>query len=326
MVIRVGVLSTAHLHVWGYVRAVQSRADTELVGIWDDDTERGSAISSQSGVPFVNDLSALFSQCDAVVICSENVKHAELGLQAARAGRHILCEKPLVTDLEQGQALIDAVKSANVTLMTAFPCRFSPAYVRLRERVHSGDIGAVRAICATNRGTCPFSWFTDTSLSGGGAMVDHTVHVADLLRDLLGEEPTSVVAQVGNNMYGQDWEDTAMVSLTYPSGIFATIDSSWSRPKSFKTWGDVTMTVVGESGVIEMEMFGQQLDQYRNADMRHAVAGWGSDLDNLLVAEFVASIQEGRVPAVSGEDGLAATRVAMMAYASLILSPEHFTC
>lgn len=107
-----------------------------------------------------------------------------------------------------------------------------------------------------------------------------------------------------------------MLTLEYANGFFATLDSSWSRPKSYKTWGDVTMNAVFEQGVIELDLFNQHLDVYRNESMRHGLAGYGSDLDRLLVADFLRCIREDSEPAVTGEDGLAASRIALAAYES----------
>lgn len=149
-------------------------------------------------------------------------------------------------------------------------------------------------------------------------MIDHVVHVTDLLRDLLGEDPASVYAQIGNNMYGKHWEDTAMLSLDFPSGVFATIDSSWSRPSSFKTWGNVNMNIVGESGVIEMAMFNQNLDVYSNAENFHSQAGFGTDADAAMIEEFLNAIIEDRSPTVTGWDGLQAARVALAGYESVM--------
>jgi predicted dehydrogenase len=212
--------------------------------------------------------------------------------------------------------MLSAVENAGIKLMTAFPCRYSPAFQRLKEKVAGGEIGSIAAISATNRGRCPFDWFVDKSRSGGGAMIDHTVHVADLLRDLLKSEVVKVQAQTGNNMYGKDWEDTAMLTLEFENGIFATLDSSWSRPKSYKTWGDVTMNVVGEKGVIELDMFGQSVDMHQDSSMQHTVASFGSDLDGPLVADFVNCVQNDMPPPITGFDGLQAARVAMAGYKS----------
>ena len=213
--------------------------------------------------------------------------------------------------------MIEAAREADVRLMTAFPCRFSPAWVALKEKVAVGEIGRLRAVTATNRGTCPFGWFVNPALSGGGAMIDHVVHVADLLHDLLAEEPLRVQAQTGANMYGEDWEDTAMLTLEYRDGVFATLDSSWSRPTQFRTWGDVTMHVVGDEGVIELDMFGQEIQHFHPGERTHTVGGYGSDLDSLMVAEFIGACLEHREPSVTGEHGLAAVKVALAGYKSL---------
>ena len=145
-------------------------------------------------------------------------------------------------------------------------------------------------------------------------MIDHTVHVADLLRVLLDSEVVNVQAQTGSNMYGESWEDTAMLTLEFENGVFATLDSSWSRPKGFKTWGDVTMIIVGDQGVIELDMFGQGLDIYQE---KHKTAGWGSDLDEPLVADFMNCIKNDTAPPITGIDGLQAARVAIAGYASV---------
>jgi predicted dehydrogenase len=313
--LRVGILSTAHMHVWSYVSALGENPRSTIVGVWDNDTARGEDFAQKSGLPFVGYLDDLLGACDAVVIASENSKHLELTQAAGKAGKHILCEKPLI--IREGDAdLMRAAVGAGIKFMTAFPCRFSPAYQRLKQRIAAGEIGTVRAIAGTNRGRCPGGWFIKEELSGGGAMIDHVVHVADLLRDLLGSAPTRVQAQIGNNMYGQSWDDTAMLTLEYPGGIFATLDSSWSRHKGFKTWGDVTMSVTGDKGVIELDMFGQGLDFYHSGDLTHELAAYGSNLDGIMVGAFVDACLDGEEVPVTLEDGLAASMVALAGYRS----------
>lgn len=315
MPLRVGILSVAHMHVWGYVAGLKQHPDAEIVGAWDDNSERLAKFCESAGLKAISDMGGLMEQVDAVVICSENTKHAALAKAAAEQGKHILCEKPLVTTEEDAQAFLDAAKKVKV--MTAFPCRYAPSFTRLVERVRAGDIGPIKAVCATNRGRCPFDWFVEKDLSGGGAMIDHTVHVTDLLRVLLEDEPVRVQAQTGNNMYGKDWDDTAMLTIEFSKGVFATLDSSWSRPASFKTWGDVTMNVVGEQGVIELNMFGQEIDRYQNdASVTHVLGGYGSNLDAGLVSDFVrACLGEIEVP-ITAFDGVQASRVAIAGYES----------
>jgi predicted dehydrogenase len=314
--LRVGILSVAHMHVGSYVHGFGADPRTEIVGLFDHDAARAQAFGEKNGIPVFDCVDALLDACDAVCVCSENNHHAGYVVQAAGKGKHILCEKPLAATEDDATKIQQAVERADVVFMTAFPCRFSPAYARLKQRVDAGEIGRVRAICATNRGTCPGSWFVQKELSGGGAMIDHVVHVTDLIRDLLGEEPLRVQAQTGNNVYGKDWEDTAMVTMEFPSGIFATLDSSWSRPSGFKTWGDVTMTVVGENGTVELDMFGPSVGVYGEGGYRSSA--YGSDLDAAMVEAFIRACLGGAPVPTTMHDGLQAARVAMAGYRSVI--------
>lgn len=317
MKLRVGLVSVAHGHVGSYAHNLANHDQAEVAGVWDDDSSRGRQFAEARNLPFFENLDDLLAKSEAVTICSENNRHAEQIERCAKAGKHILCEKPVVANHADMDRVRHVVAETKIKFMTAFPCRFSPAWQALKARIASGELGVIKAINATNRGTCPWSWFVVPELSGGGAMIDHVVHVADLLRDLLGEEPSSVYAQIGNNMYGQTWDDTAMVSLGYPNGVFATLDSSWSRPPSFKTWGDVTMKVVGEDGVINLDMFGQGLEHYRNeGKVSHVLAAYGSDLDGGMVDAFLRSVRDDEPIPVTLEDGLAAASVSLRAYES----------
>lgn len=316
MPVRIGFLGVAHPHARSYANALSLRDDTSIAGVYDGHEDRSNAFSASTGAELKESVEHLLEGCDAVIVASENTNHAQFALEAAKAGRHILCEKPLVTSESDAEDLFKAVGDAKVILSTAFPCRFSPAYRRLRDRLSAGELGKVLAVCSTNRGTCPMGWFVEPQLSGGGAMIDHTVHVADLLIQMLGEV-RSVFAMTGNGMYSQSWDDVAMLHLEFAEGVFATLDASWSRPPSYKTWGDVTLNVVGERGVIEVDMFGQGLDHYRNDGLRHGVLGWGSNLDGLLVADFIESVETKKPPEVSGHDGWKAAQVALAGYESV---------
>ena len=315
--LRVGILSVAHMHADSYVSAFSHDPRTTLVGVWDHDAARARDYAAPRGLTVFESRDALLDACDAVCVCSENNGHLENVVAAAAKGRHVLCEKPLVTKEAEAVAMTEAVERAGIVMMTAFPCRFSPAYAALKRRVDAGEIGRVRAVCATNRGTCPGGWFVQPELSGGGAMIDHVVHVADLLRDLLGAEAERVQAQTGHNAWSaRSWDDTAMVTMEWvPDGVFATLDSSWSRPKGFKTWGDVTMTVVGEKGTAEMDMFGPALGVYGEGGYR--AAAYGSDLDAAMIEAFLRACVDGAPVPTTMRDGIQAARIALAGYRSL---------
>lgn len=316
MALRVGFLSVAHMHAWGYAPAFKSHPDVSVVGLWDDDAERRGRFANEFEIREFADPETLVGEVDAVVITSENRTHAQWIELAAGAGKAILCEKPLCTTQDEADRIGRAAAGSSAPIMTAFPCRYSPAFRSLQAKVKAGDLGTIRGICATNRGRCPWGWFTDPSKSGGGAMIDHVVHVADLLDVLLGEPPSRVQAQIGNNMYGQEWDDTAMLTLEFASGAFATLDSSWSRHASYKTWGDVTMNVVGDQGLVELELFSQAIDRWGDGPMSHRLAGYGSDLDAGLVLDFVRCAIDGSPAPIGIDAGLKASRIAIAGYAS----------
>ena len=319
MILRVGLISAAHVHAPSYAHNFEANPRAEIAGLWDDDVTRGTEFAEKRGIPFYSNLNELLEKCDAVAISSENTKHLAHIEAAANAGKHIICEKPVVVRQADFDKVCEVVERNQVKFMTAFPCRFSPAYQSLKQRVQSGELGEIKAINATNRGQCPKMWFIQPELSGGGAMIDHVVHVADLLRDLLGEEPSHVEGQIGSNMYrGTNWDDTAMVTLDYPSGVFATLDSSWSRPSAFRTWGDVTLKVVGTKGVLNVNLFDQSIGHYKiDRAKSYTDQCYGSDLDGAMMGAFVdACLDNAEIP-VTLEDGLAAAKVSLRAYESL---------
>ena len=316
--LKIGILSFAHMHAASYAAALAAHPGAELAGIADPDAERGRRQAEAFGTAFFDSDAALLAQAlDGVIVTSENVHHRRLVEMAAAAGvKAILCEKPLATTRADAQAMIDACRAAGAKLATAFPCRYSPAYQRLRAQVHAGAIGDVLALRGTNHGKMPGGWFVDTALSGGGAVIDHTVHVADLNRHLLGRGAVEVCAEIGHGFYHQEWEDTGFLTIRYDGGVFATLDTSWSRPASYPTWGDVTLQALGTGGVLEMDMFAQNLVRY-GSDGSAAWLGWGSDTDSGLVADFLHLAAGQPTPLLAtGEDGLAALAVALAAYQS----------
>lgn len=317
--LKIGILSAAHVHTSSYARALQQIPGVTLAGLWDDNVTHGQQRAEEYGTTFEADLDRFLEGCDAVVICSENVRHRELTVKAAEAGRHVLCEKPLATTTADARAMVEACQNAGVLLGTAFPVRQSGAVISLRDAVRNGVLGRVLMIRGTNRGTMPGGWFVDKSLSGGGAITDHTVHVVDAIRFVTGEEITSVYAQADTHFYPDlAVEDCGLLIMELSGGGIVSLDPSWSRPnQAFPTWGDVTMEVSGTEGVANVDYTAEHTKLYSNSRVRAAQLGWGEDNDLLLVTDFVRAIREGRAPMASGEDGMRAVEVVEAAYASI---------
>lgn len=312
---KIGIISFAHMHAFSYASALQSMEGVEIAGIADENEERGKKFAEQFNTPFYSDYKQLLRQdIDAVIVTSENAKHREHVVAAAKAGKHVLCEKPLATNAQDGQEMIDTCRENGVILQTAFPVRFHPSVIRAKQMIDEGRIGRVLAIKGTNHGQNPGGWFVEPALSGGGAVFDHTVHVVDLMRWFLGAEVKEVYAEVGNLIWETPIDDCGLLSLEFENGVFATLDCSWSRNRAFPTWGDVTMEIVGTDGTISVDAFNQKLHLYSNRE-GYKWKNWGDDMDLGLVGDFIASLREGRTAAsITGEDGLRAVEVALAAY------------
>ncbi|MDZ4858619.1 MAG: Gfo/Idh/MocA family oxidoreductase [Candidatus Hydrogenedentes bacterium] len=315
---KLGIMSFAHMHAYSYAASIKQLDGVELATIWDDDAARGKTVAAQYGVPFHADLNAfLKSDVEGVIICSENIKHRAMTEAAANAGKWILCEKPLATTIGDAQAMVDLCKSKGVGLGTAFPCRHVPTLMAVKVEIADGKYGQIYAATCTNNGSFPGGWFADEAQSGGGATMDHTVHVADALRWMLGREFTQVYCECDNLIrHGIGTDDVGSLHLEMEGGIKITHVASWNRAKSFPTWGDVTMEIIGEKGVVTVDAFNQKINLYNDEAMKTQWVGFGDNSDFGLVRDFANSIRERRDPAASGVDGLRAVEVTVAAYKS----------
>jgi len=314
--LRVGLVSFAHVHSPGLLKTLATLPQVELTGLYDEEPERGSAAARAHGTAFHAELEPLLERSEAVVIASTNADHRRYTEAAAAKGVHVLSEKPLATTLEDARAMIEVCRSAGVQLGTAFPVRSSAAVLSLKGLIDRGALGAVRAVRGTNPGRFPGSWFGDPAKAGGGAVMDHTVHVADLLRWLLADEVVRVHAEIGSLLWDLEVDDCGILTLDLAKGAFASIDCSWSRPKTYPTWGGVTLHVVGERGTVDVDVFRQALTHYDDLSGATKLVGWGDDLNALMVGGFVDAILAGHPVPISGEDGLRSLEVVVAAYRS----------
>ena len=317
--LRIGMLSFAHGHAYSYANALTHLPNITIVGIYDDDATRGQAAAAQFATAYYATAESLLDQTlDGVIICAENARHAPLVQLAAGKTPNILCEKPIATTLADGQSMLDRCDATDTRLQIAFPVRFSPPIEQLKTMVDQGELGQVYCVKCTNHGSMPDGWFQDKALSGGGAVIDHTVHVIDILRWLWQSEVTEVYAEIGTKLLHPNVEidDAGLLSFRLSNGIYGTLDTSWSRPASYPTWGDVKIEVVGEKGTITVNATNQQLSVSSNQWASTRWVPWGSNMDLGLITDFVEMIRTDRAPTISGEDGLAALAVALAAYQS----------
>jgi UDP-N-acetylglucosamine 3-dehydrogenase len=312
---KVGIISFAHPHAYGYADALSRIEGVQLVGIADEDETRGVSAAARYNTKYFGGYEELLHQeLDAVIITSENIKHREHVVAAATAGKHILCEKPIATKVEDAKEMIEVCKQNQVILQTAFPVRFNSAIVRAKKMIENEDLGQIFAIKGTNRGTNPGGWFVDPAKSGGGAVIDHTVHVVDIMRWFMGAEVRSVYAEIDKTISSGSIDDCGILTIEFENDVFSTLDCSWSRNDTYPTWGDVTLEIIGSEGTLKVDAFAQKLDVYAPHGVNWNY--WGDNMDLELVNDFLNSVSKGKEPSISGTDGMKALEVALAAYES----------
>jgi UDP-N-acetylglucosamine 3-dehydrogenase len=314
-----GMLGFAHVHAAGIAECVRQRADSELTAISDHDPDRLAGAVARFGGEGYADYCDLLANADveAVIVMAETSRHRELIRAAAAAGKHVLCEKPIATTRSDGQAIVDACREHGVKLQTYFPMRFSRPVIELRRLVREGTIGGPLSVKATNPGQAGSGWFVDPVLAGGGAVMDHTVHVADLLRWIFDDEIVEVYAEIGTRLHpGLPVDDVGVLTLKLRSGLTASLDSSWSRPKTWPTWGGLTIEVIGERGVLAMDAFNEKVRLVEDRSPRSSFLSWGADANAAALQAFIDAVRHDTEPLVTGEDGLRALEVALCAYVS----------
>jgi predicted dehydrogenase len=320
---RLAIMSFAHLHAEGYIHNLRNALDVEFVGFSDTDAERGKHFADLFDTQWFASHEALLQEgLDGVVICSENARHRELVEMAAEAGAHILCEKPIEVTLDDAKAMRDVCAANNVKFMTAFPVRFSPTVQQVKQTIQRGDLGRIYGINGINHSEIPRehrAWFAQKALAGGGAVMDHTVHLADIYRYFFECEIVEVYAEVDNLFYAGEVDvDTAgIITIQMENGVFATIDCSWSRPTFYPRWGHMKMDIVGEDGFMTLDNLSQHLNVYSKHLPRNPTwMNFGIDANQNMINEFVASIAEDRAPSVTWRDGYEALRVALACFES----------
>jgi predicted dehydrogenase len=325
--LEVAIVGCAHRpHAWSYARALSSSASARLAAVFDEDATLGHSVADDFSAPYTDDLDALLGsgRLDAVVVCSPTSEHRRHVEAAAAAGCHVLSEKPLATTLEDGRAVVEACREAGVQLHTAFVSRFLPHVRTAKAALDSGSLGDVVGLRAGNRGRPPLpphypEWITDPARAGGGALIDHSVHLTDLVRHLTGREVSRVAAETGTLLWGAAVEDCALLSLVLDSGAVASLDPSWSVPANNPWDYDFFLRLVGTSGSVDLDDLSESV-QVVSAGTGDGLrlAGFGDDPDAAMIESFCASVGAGEIltPGASGEDGLRALEVALAGYVS----------
>ncbi len=248
--LRWGILSTADIARKKVIAGMRRGSRSEVVAIASRDRTTASRVATELGIPRAHgSYESLLRDpdVDAVYVPLPNHLHPEWTIAAARAGKHVLCEKPLAVTADLAQGMVEACESAGVLLMEGFMYRLHPSWLKVRQLVADGSIGRLRAIDTW------FSYFNDDPdnirnqrAAGGGALLDIGSYAVNLSRMLFGAEPVRVSASVQRDrLLGVDILATAI--LEFDGGIATFGCSTRTEP-------DQRVSIYGDAGRIAVDI------------------------------------------------------------------------
>lgn len=296
-------------------------AGGEIAAVMSTDAVRGRAYADEFGIPLaVTSLQNLFtSGIDAVYIATTNERHRAETVAAAQAGIHVLCEKPLATSLADAQAMVAACDKAGVVMATNHHLRNSATFGAMRDLIKAGRIGRPLSARVVHAGYLPphlHGWRLTSPSAGAGAILDLTVHDADLLRFILDDEPEVVTTLSQNGgLAAERIEDAALSLIRFRSGLLAHLFEGFTTK-----YVETGVEVHGVDGSLVARNCMSQTPGgalvLRTASGEKAIALDHKNYYTRGVRTFHDAIAGKGAPAVTGRDGVISLAVALAALES----------
>ncbi len=314
--LRVGVVGTGFI---GATHGAAWTAEGMRVVVYYVDAGSATALAARHGAAAAGSLGELFRDVDVVDVCTPTHLHADVAVAAARAGRHVICEKPMARTLADAEAMLAAARDAGVRLFVAHVVRFFPEYVAARAAVLDGAIGepgVLRLTRASFRPRQPAGhWFFDHARSGG-IILDLMVHDLDYARWIAGDV-VAVHCRSASVAQPDAGVDHAVAILTHRSGAISHVSASWGyAPPTFVT----ALEIAGSHGLIEQSstttspVTPSLLAGAAGGSLTAmADTGLAGDPFRLELAEFAMAIRDGTEARIGATDGLEALRIALAA-------------
>ena len=302
-----------------HARVYSELPEVELVAVCDTDPRVAREVAARYHSTAYEDYGEMLHAVrpDAVSVTVPSAWHRQVSVDSLEAGAHVLVEKPIAATSEDGQLMIEKARAVNRQLMVGHIVRFNPAMQQLKKRLQNGEIGRFFQICCRRVGPFP------RRINDVGVVIDLAPHDIDLMRFLTEMEPIRVYCETERRINAES-EDLLLGLLRFPDGVTGALEINWLTPTKVRE-----VIVLGERGMFRVDDLTQELYFYENADIDQNIWPAMQNLKGVsegsmtrfsiqrnepLVAElqaFVSAIEAGTPMPVSGEDGLAALRLAL---------------
>ena len=305
-----------------HIAAIQHCEQAELAAVCDSFEPNLKKAVEATGAQGYSDYMDLIhsADVDAVDIMTASGLHAQIGMEAAKAGKHVIVEKPIDVTLEASEALVNACRENGVKLSCIFQRRFGGPVQAIKEAVNRGYFGTLNECC------CHTKWYRDQAyydcvdwrgtwaLDGGGALMNQSIHYIDLMQYIMGDVDEVMGYTATRAHENIETEDVAVAVLRFQSGALGLLEGTTSAYPGFTTRLDVH----GDQGSVMLENDLIKFWQFRNGvecDESLKVKGEQS-AHFIQINDFVDAILTDREPAVTGEEAIKALKIILAIYES----------
>lgn len=322
-IIGCGAISKTH------ARSLQEIEGAKIVACCDVVTERAKEFGEENNCAYYTDLDQMLARedVDAVCVLTPSGLHAAVGIPAAKAGKHVVVEKPIDITMENAKALIGAADEAGVKLCVISQQRFTDAIVKVKQATETGKFGQL------NFGGSHTKWYRDQEyydsgdwrgtweLDGGGALMNQSIHYVDMLQYIMGPIDELFAYCVTRNV-DIDVEDIAVVSIKFKSGAIGLLEGNVTAYPGFYTRLDINgsdgSAIIQANQLIEWKLRSEEgLDGVADTEGQGGASAkitHSSHTRQLL--DFVSALREDREPLVNGPEGLKPLEIILAIYES----------
>lgn len=328
--LKIGIIGCGKITEVRHAPEYAENPNCQLAAFFDVVPERAKALAEQYGGTAYDSIEALLaSDVDAVSVCVANAYHAQASIQALKAGKHVLCEKPMATTPEDCEAMVAAAKAAGKFLMIGQNQRLAKAHVKAREIIESGEMGKVITFETHFAHPGPEgwtgvrdSWFFDKKVASFGVMADLGVHKTDLIHYLTGKKivRTSAVLATLDKTFSDGRpitvDDNAYAIYTMEDGVVGTMHVSWTNygnennsTKIYMEGGVLRMYDDPKYSLIVEKRDGEVIPYELDLLTSNKEQTTGGRTSTGVIDAFVESIITNTPPAISGESAMHAMKV-----------------
>lgn len=323
----IGIIGCGKIAQVRHIPEYTDNKNATIAAYYDLNTQRAQELANQYGGKVYPSYEEILAdpEIDAVSVCTANSSHAQITIEALKAGKHVLCEKPMATTLEDCEEMVQAAKQSGKFLMIGQNQRLTKAHARAKQLLNEGIIGDVITFRTTFGHGGPETWsidsgkntwFFDKNKAAMGAMADLGIHKTDLIQFLLGQTVTETTAKIttldkkdaNGNLIGVD--DNAVCIYKMSGGALGTMTASWTyygeEDNSTILYGTKGMMRIYDDPVYSItvttasgENIYYQIDKIQTND---------NQTKSGVIDEFVDCLVNNKAPAISGESVLTAMR------------------